>query len=50
MNKSQINQIQGHVDSYFQLDISDLLNVSFPELNENEDCIGQYTVKEFYYS
>jgi DNA repair exonuclease SbcCD ATPase subunit len=47
MNQTQINQIQGQVDRYFQLDMTSLLNASFPELNENEVCIGQYTLKEF---
>jgi len=47
MNQTQINQIQVQVDRYFQLDMTSLLNVSFPELNENEVCIGQYTLKEF---
>lgn len=47
MNQNQINQIQGHIDRYFQLDMTGLLNTSYPELNENEVSIGQYTLKEF---
>jgi hypothetical protein len=47
MNQNQIIQVQGHVDSYFQLDMTSLLSAFYPGLNENELCIGQYTLKEF---
>lgn len=48
MNQAQRNKIQGHIDQYFQLDITDLLSRSFPDVDENQVVIGEYTTNEFH--
>ena len=47
MNKNQKNQVQAQIDKYFQLDIAKLISASFPNVDENQVAIGEYTSKEF---
>ncbi len=47
MNQSQINQIQGNIDKYFQTDISGYISAAYLSTDVNAVVIGQYTAKEF---
>lgn len=47
MNKNQINQVQSQIEQYFQLDLAKLISTSFPNIDENQAVIGEYTPKEF---
>jgi len=47
MNQHQKNQVQGHIDRYFQLNITDLISTSYPSIEEGKVIIGEYTAKEF---
>lgn len=47
MNKNQKNQVQAQIEKYFQLDMAALISASFPNIDENQVAIGEYTPKEF---
>ncbi len=47
MNQNQKTQVQGYIDRYFQLSVSDLLSTSYPNIEEGNVIIGEYTAKEF---
>ncbi|NYT75061.1 hypothetical protein HZU72_21995 [Halomonas sp. QX-2] len=47
MNNSQKNQVQTQIDNYFQIDMTSLISAAFPNVDENQVAIGEYTPKEF---
>ncbi|MEN8169207.1 MAG: hypothetical protein ABFS08_03205 [Pseudomonadota bacterium] len=48
MNQSQIDQVKGHVDDYFSIDLSGMLANAYSEsIDLNDVIIGQYSAKEF---
>lgn len=48
MNQSQIDQVKGHIDSYYSIDLSELLANAYSDHTDlNEAKIGEYTAKEF---
>ncbi len=47
MNQNQRNQLQTHLDQYFQFDIAKLISASYPNVDENQVAIGEFTPKEF---
>lgn len=47
MNQNQRNQVQAHLEQYFQFDIAKLISASYPNVDENQVAIGEFTPKEF---
>jgi len=48
MNQSQIDQIKGHIDNYFSIDLSGLLASTYSDSTDLNDVkIGEYSAKEF---
>jgi methyl-accepting chemotaxis protein len=48
MNQSQIDQVKGHIDNYFSIDLSGLLASTYAESTDLNDVkIGEYSAKEF---
>lgn len=47
MNQSQINKIKIIVSNYFELDINQTLSDSYPNINETESVIQDYSCKEY---
>ena len=47
MNQNQRNQVQAQLEQYFQLDLAKLISTSYPNVDENQGSIGEYTPKEF---
>ncbi len=47
MNQNQKDHVQVHIDQYFQLNMTELISAAFPNVDENQAAIGEYTLKEF---
>ncbi len=48
MNQSQIDQVKGHIDNYFSIDLSGVLASTYSESTDLNDVkIGEYSAKEF---
>lgn len=48
MNQSQIDQVKGHIDSYYSIDLSELLANAYSDYTDLNDVkIGEYSAKEF---
>lgn len=47
MNQNQKNQVQTQIDQYFQSDLAKLIAASYPDADEGNAVIGEYSPKEF---